>query len=152
MSRRLDKMRKIVRFREFRESMAADSMRQRLAEAQQASQAFDSAQNAVDDAESWKARAVAGGSVDVGLYGFALEDQNEKMERRDAAKDDLEGSRKRVEEAAGQWRDAASETRVARERTVAEKRLFMDASEKQVFDQLGDLLISRRTGSDDWRA
>lgn len=149
MNRRLDKMRKLLRFREFRESMAADGMRQRLAEAQQASRALDLAQKAVEDAESWKARSVAGGSVNIGLYGFALENEQEMMELRDAAKGDLEDSRQRTEDAGSQWREAATATRVARERALAESRLVVEIGEKRMFDQLGDLLISRKADPND---
>lgn len=149
MSRRFDKLGKLVRFREFQEAMAANVMRQRLVETHRASCAFDSAQEAVKDAESWKVRAVVGGSVDIGLYDFALENQQETMVRRDAAECDLEGSRQRMEDAAGQWRDAASATRAAGERAAVERRLVVGAGEKRVFDQLGDLLVSRRLGSDD---
>lgn len=149
MNRRLDKMRKLVRFREFRESMAADSMRQRLAEAKEASRTLDSAQEAVEEAESWKARSLSGGSVDIGLYGFALENEQETMARRDAARSDLEDCRQRTENAASQWREAATASRVVRERALAESRLAMEIGEKRMFDQLGDLLISRKADSND---
>lgn len=143
MTRRLDKVRKLVRFREFRESTAADGMRQRLVETRQASHALEAAQAAVDEAESWKARSLAGGSIDVVLYGFALENEREMAERRDAATSDLEDSREHMEDAGKHWREAASATRVARERVLAESRLGMDLEEKRMFDQLGDLLLSR---------
>lgn len=144
MTRRLDKVRKLVRFREFRESTAADGMRQRLVETQQAAHALDVAQAAVDEAESWKARSLAGGSIDVGLYGFALESEREMAGRRDAAKSDLEDSRERMEDAGNRWREAALATRVARERVLAESRMAMEIGEKRMFDQLGDLLLSRQ--------
>lgn len=144
MTQRLDKVRKLVRFREFRESTAADGMRQRLVETRQAVRALDVAQAAVDEAESWKARSFAGGNIDVVLYGFALENEQEMVGRRDAATSDLKDSRERMEVAGNHWHEAASATRVARERALAESRLVMDIEDKRMFDQLSDLLLSRQ--------
>lgn len=144
MKQRVDKLRKLIRFREFQESLAADSVRQAFEEANQAARAHEQAEALVDEAGSWKLRALAGGDVDIGLYGFALANEQEAVERCAEAETVREDSRRRTLEAQERWRSAASATRVSRERELAGARAVGEIEEKRMFDQLGELLLARR--------
>ncbi|HRO63588.1 hypothetical protein [Thermomonas sp.] len=148
MKRRLDKVRKLVRFREFRESVAVAEVRQRLVEMHQASRVLDSARFAMEDAEFWKERSLAGECIDMNRYAFALEGERQAMNRHEAAERELEDRQRYAGEAAGQWRQAASATHAARDRMCLENQREMEIVEKRMFDQLSDLLLSRRTGMD----
>lgn len=149
MKQRLVKMRKLVRFREFQESIASNSMHSRLEEARQAGDAHDRASSDVDVAGRWKARIVDEGDIDIGLYGFALDNEQRAVERCGAAKSELDASRKLADDARDAWLDATSATRVSRERELAEDRRVAGAEEMRIFDQLGDLLLSKRVAGHD---
>lgn len=149
MKQRLNKMQKLVRFREFQESLATNAMHRQLEETQRANDVHDKALGDVDQAALWKARIVNEGSIDIGLYGFALGNEQQAVERRDAAKSDLDASQKQADEAKDAWLDATSATRVSRERELSETRRVAGVEEKQVFDQLTDLLLSKQAATHD---
>lgn len=144
MTQRLSKMQKLVRYREFQESLAANAMHQRLEETTQASEAHDQALGDVEQAGVWKARIVNDGNIDIGLYGYALGNEQRAVERCDAAKSDLDASQQRAGEAKDAWLDATSATRVSRERETAEGRRVAASEEMRTYDQLGDLLLSKQ--------
>jgi hypothetical protein len=149
MRRRLDKMQKLVRFREFQESLVANAMRQRIAETREAHEAHDVALGEVDVASGWKARALNDGHLDVGFYGAALGNEQHAVDRCEAARSSAEESQQRTDDATDLWCTASSATRVSRERERAEERRIAGIEEKRDFDQLADLLLSKKAGKHD---
>lgn len=144
MTQRLGKMQKLVRYREFQESLAASAMHQRLDEVSQSSDAHDKAVDEVDQAGVWKARIVSEGNIDIELYGFALGNEQLAVERCEAAKSDLDASQQRAGEAKEAWLEATSATRVSRGREKAEDLRAAATEEMRTYDQLGDLLLSKQ--------
>lgn len=149
MKQRLNKMQKLVRFREFQESLATNAMHRKLEETKQASDTHEQALTAVDQAAHWKGRIVGEGTIDIGLYEFALSNEQQAVEHRDIAKSELDTRREHEDEAKAAWLSATTASRLSRERRFSESRRIAENDEKQVFDQLGDLLLSKRVSLHD---
>lgn len=149
MKQRLNKMQKLVRFREFQESLASNSMHRAIEDAQRAGDVHGQALNDVDQAGHWKSRIVNDGAIDIGLYGFALGNEQKAVERCDVAKSELDARQQLADEARGSWFDATTATRVSRERELAESHRVAGVEEMKIFDQLGDLLLSKQAAKHD---
>lgn len=149
MNRKASKVQKLVRLNEFREDLASDAVRRRLAEEADARAAHGVAEAAVDALGEWKSRAQADGGLDIALYQLALGVEQHAMAHSAALKTALTESEQRTGAAQEQWRAAAAATRVSSQRDRRERTALASREEKRVFDQLGDLLLSRQETSHD---
>jgi hypothetical protein len=149
MTRKPSKIRKLVRLNEFHEELASDSVRQRLAEEAEARDAHGAAEAAVEALGAWKSRAQADGGLDIGLYQLALNAERQAMAHCESLRTALSESVQRTGAAQERWRDAAAATRVSSQRDRRERLALAALEEKRTFDQLGDLLLSRKETSHD---
>lgn len=144
MNRKASKVQKLVRLNEFREELASDAVRRRLAEEADAQAAHGEAEATVAAVGEWKSRAQADGGLDIALYQLALGIEQQAMAHSATLKTVLTESQERTQVAQERWREATAATRVSSQRDRRERSAFAALEEKRAFDQLGDLLLSRQ--------
>ena len=143
MSRRPNRMQRLVRLKQFREEVADGQLRVAAAAEREAEGARDHAVETMEAIGEWKLRSGAP-AIDLGFYQVAIAAEAGAMERADAAGRELGESREAREHAGAALSQAALAHRAARNRSERLRLQALAEQEKREFDQMSELMASAR--------
>ena len=144
MSRTPTKVQRLMRLNAFREERADSAFRLAFTEQAHAQEKHASATTDIDRLGEWKARSEVDATLDLTVYGVALELEQVAMARADTLQAALNERERSTQQAKEALTNAARATRVSDNRGKREKLLAESEREKRSFDQISDVWLNNR--------
>jgi hypothetical protein len=149
VSRKPNKVQRLMRLNAFQEERADDALRLAVREQALAREAHAVAQTHVDGIGKWKAPGKPDAPMDLAAYGSALEFEQRAMVRADALRTRLVERERSTGEARNALTDAVGASRVSNKRGKREATRSDEEREKRAFDQVSDVWLNNRKSPHD---
>jgi hypothetical protein len=141
MSRRPARIERLVRLHEFRQDEAGARLREAVAEQLRARRSHDEAVADVERVTALRPQVLVGGGVDLGRYEVILAMERAAQAQAEEAARLLAEGDARSDVAKRGLIDAATATRVSRQRSQRQRVAARAAEEKHTFDRMADLRV-----------